>query len=53
LLPAVDPGPWSEAIRKLLSFPATRQAHIDHGTEKAKGYTWERTARALIDLYLD
>jgi glycosyltransferase involved in cell wall biosynthesis len=51
LLPLGDPAPWSEAIRKLLSFPATRQAHIAHGKERAAGFTWDKTAQALIDLY--
>ncbi len=51
LLPPGNAAPWSEAIRNLLSFPAARQAHIAFGKEKAEGYTWERLARALMDLY--
>jgi glycosyltransferase involved in cell wall biosynthesis len=53
MLPLGDPAAWSEAIRKLLSFPATRQAHIAVGKEKAKALTWDGTARSLLDLYLE
>lgn len=53
LLPPSDPAPWSEAIRRLLSFPADRQAHIADGKERAKAYTWDKTAEALINLYLE
>lgn len=53
LLPPGDPAPWSEAIRKLLSFPADRQAHIADGKDRAQAYTWDKTAQALINLYLE
>jgi len=53
LLPPDDPAPWSEAIRKLLSFPADRQAHIADGQTRAQAYTWDKTAEALINLYLE
>lgn len=51
LLPPGNAAPWSEAIRNLLSFPAARQAHIAFGKEKAEDYTWDKLARALMDLY--
>jgi len=53
LLPPDDPAPWSEAIRKLLSFPADRQTHIADGQTRAQPYTWDKTAEALINLYLE
>jgi glycosyltransferase involved in cell wall biosynthesis len=53
VLPPSDPAPWSEAVRRLLFFPAERQAHIADGQERAKAYTWDKTAQALIDLYLE
>ena len=53
LLPPDDPAPWSETIRKLLSFPNDRQAHIADGQERAQAYTWDKTAEALINLYLE
>jgi glycosyltransferase involved in cell wall biosynthesis len=52
-LPPDAPAAWSEAIRNLLFFPAQRQAHIAHGKDRAQDFTWDKTAQALIDLYLE
>jgi glycosyltransferase involved in cell wall biosynthesis len=52
MLPPGEPAPWADAIRNLLSFPAARQAHIAHGKERSKDFTWDKTARALIETYL-
>lgn len=53
LLPPDDPAPWSEAIRALLHFPDRRREHSEDGRRRAEAYTWDRTARALVDLYLE
>ena len=53
LLPPADPAAWSEAIRALLHFPDQRQAHIADGRERARPFTWDKTAEGLIDLYLE
>ena len=52
LLPLGDPAPWAEAVRRLLFFPAERQAHIADGKERAEAYAWDKTAEALLGLYL-
>jgi glycosyltransferase involved in cell wall biosynthesis len=53
ILPIDDPTPWAETIKTLLHFPDKRQAHIQDGKDRAKAYTWDKTAEALIQLYLE
>ena len=53
LLPLGDPAPWTEAIRKLLFFPDARNANIAHGKARAAEFTWDKTAAALVELYLE
>ncbi len=53
LLPLGDPAPWTEAIRKLLFFPDTRKANITQNQSRAQSFTWQKTADALVQLYLD
>ena len=52
LLPATDARAWCAAIHKLLFFPDARDAAIAHGRAKAEAYTWDNTARALLEMYL-
>jgi glycosyltransferase involved in cell wall biosynthesis len=53
LLSPTDPAPWTEAIRKLLFFPDARNANIAHGKARAAQFTWDKTAEALVQLYLE
>lgn len=53
LLPPDDPAPWTEAVRKLLFFPDTRKANIALGKARAADFPWDRTAEALVKLYLE
>ena len=53
LLPPGDPAPWTEAVRKLLFFPDTRKANIAHGRARAADFSWDRTAEALVKIYLE
>lgn len=53
LLPLGDPAPWTEAIRKLLFFPDARKANSTQGKARAAQLTWDKTAEALVALYLE
>jgi glycosyltransferase involved in cell wall biosynthesis len=52
LLSPADPPAMTAAIRTLLYFPDARQAAIDHGRARAAQFTWDRTAQALLALYI-
>lgn len=52
LLSPTNATAWCDAVRKLLYFPDARRAAIDHGRIRASSYTWDRTAEALMALYL-
>jgi glycosyltransferase involved in cell wall biosynthesis len=51
LLPPDDAAAWAAAINRMLYFPDHRKAAIDHGLARAAGFTWDRTAEALMALY--
>lgn len=51
LLPPDDPKPWLEALLALLENPSRAQELRAGGLERARGFTWERTALALVELY--
>lgn len=53
LLPPEDPGAWLEALSALAgSFPRWQELR-ERGLARARGFSWERTARELTELYRD
>jgi glycosyltransferase involved in cell wall biosynthesis len=51
-LPADDPGAWATAISALAGADtAARAAAAERGRARAAGFTWERTARLMMDAY--
>lgn len=51
LLPAHDPKAWLEALQALASDPSLRESLRQRGLARARGFTWEATARGLLELY--
>ena len=51
LLDPDDPGTWRDAIAELAANPPRRAELAAAGLERARAFTWERTARGLLDLY--
>ncbi len=51
LLDPDDPGAWRAAITGLADDPARRAAQAAAGLERARAFTWERTARGMLELY--
>ncbi|MEO0032388.1 MAG: hypothetical protein RIS94_2146 [Pseudomonadota bacterium] len=47
-----DPAAWAAQVRALYD-PARRAAQIDAGLARARGYTWARTARSLLEIVRD
>jgi glycosyltransferase involved in cell wall biosynthesis len=41
-----------EALERLLSEPSARRAEVERGIERARAFTWARTARATLDAYV-
>ena len=52
LLDARDVGAWSEAIVLVVNDAGTRSRMIAAGLRRASEFTWGRTARATLDVYL-
>jgi len=50
-LPPDAPAAWARAIDELAADPAEREARGRSGRARAAEFTWERTARALVDVY--
>jgi glycosyltransferase involved in cell wall biosynthesis len=48
--PADAPG-WAEALLSLLQDPGRREAIARAGADRARGFTWERTARQTLGVY--
>jgi glycosyltransferase involved in cell wall biosynthesis len=46
-----DVAAITEAMLRLLNDETLRQALAEKGKKRAKGYTWERTARQYLELY--
>jgi glycosyltransferase involved in cell wall biosynthesis len=46
-----DVGSIADGILRLVEDPALREVCIRKGLERAKGFTWERTARATLAVY--
>ncbi|MGO8673253.1 MAG: glycosyltransferase [Capsulimonadaceae bacterium] len=51
LLPPNDSDAWANAIDKLLAEPLVRRRWADRGLERARGFLWDKTARATIEVY--
>jgi glycosyltransferase involved in cell wall biosynthesis len=49
--PIGDAPALAEALAEVLADPALREAMAERGRTRAAGYTWERTALALWELY--
>jgi len=52
LLPANDSDAWATALEKLLADPKVRARWHDRGLERAAEFSWERTARQTLAVYL-
>ncbi len=46
-----DPDAMASALHGLLENPAGRQEWIHRGWERVKAFTWEKTARAMLDIF--
>jgi glycosyltransferase involved in cell wall biosynthesis len=45
------PAAWARAIDELAADPAARAAWAERGTARASEFSWERTARGLVEAY--
>jgi glycosyltransferase involved in cell wall biosynthesis len=52
LIAPTDGPAWTAAIRRVLRDPELRERLRARGSEVARGYSWERTARAVCRLFL-
>ncbi|MFP5451200.1 MAG: glycosyltransferase family 4 protein, partial [Thermoleophilia bacterium] len=52
-LPVDDPGAWAQAMVAMVSDEAAREEHIRRGRLRAADFSWERTARAMCDIYAE
>lgn len=46
-----DPARIAEKIRELESDPQYRREQVAYGLERVKAFSWEQTARRLLDIY--
>jgi glycosyltransferase involved in cell wall biosynthesis len=51
VLPPDDPGPWAEAIERLLADQALRDRLIQIGYARAQSLSWDETARRTLEAY--
>lgn len=51
LLPAQEPQPWLDAVRRLLSEPGLREELIARGRMQGQRFTWDRCARETLEVY--
>lgn len=51
LLPAENSHAWANALEKLLSAPLMQARWRERGLARAALFSWERTARATLDVY--
>jgi glycosyltransferase involved in cell wall biosynthesis len=51
LLDPDDPAAWRAAITGLAADPARRAGLAVAGLQRARAFTWERTARGMLELY--
>jgi alpha-1,3-rhamnosyl/mannosyltransferase len=50
-VPPADAGAWAAAIRSLQDDPARRARLAEAGRQRALGFTWEASARALLRIF--
>jgi glycosyltransferase involved in cell wall biosynthesis len=48
-----DPGAWAKAVRALVEDERRRAELIAAGTERVRQFSWDQTARRMIDVYGD
>jgi len=51
LIDPMDVGAWTRALAEVVGSPARRTAMQAAGKARAAGFTWDRTARATLDVY--
>lgn len=51
IVPRMDDGGYAQAILKVLNNPDVAREMTEKGLEHVKKFTWENTARAIIDVY--
>ncbi len=51
LLPPDDPDPWADALAQLLSDPEKRRELAMKGLQRARRFTWEKTARETLKAF--
>jgi len=51
LIDAEDPGGFAEAIDTLVNDPVAAISSASKGLERARIFSWERTARTMVDAY--
>lgn len=51
LLEPSDPARWVEAIVSLRRSPDLRERLVSRGRQRARSFTWQRTARATLGVY--
>jgi len=51
VLPLADPAPWADHIALLLEDPALRRNASRRALERARGFSWQRTARETLLAY--
>jgi glycosyltransferase involved in cell wall biosynthesis len=51
LLDPDDPGVWRDALAGLAAAPERRAELAVAGLQRARAFTWERTAHGMLDLY--
>jgi glycosyltransferase involved in cell wall biosynthesis len=51
IVPATDREAWAAALRELLCDPGLRAELSRRGIERARAFTWERSARLTLDAY--
>jgi glycosyltransferase involved in cell wall biosynthesis len=50
-LPVADPGPWGRAIGRMAEDPGERSRAVEAGRRRTLAFSWERTARAIVDAH--
>jgi glycosyltransferase involved in cell wall biosynthesis len=53
LVPPDEPGPWAEAIERLLTDAALRDRLIQLGYARAQSLSWDETARRTLAVYAE
>jgi len=51
LIPPTDTHQWQRALERVLGDPSLRDHLVQQGLERARAFTWERTARETLAVY--